>query len=196
MIGTSLFWHISRLEHKSETSEPTTPAATQEIIATTSPAKVAAPTPPPNLEEYFNKDFNFLSIDRVLSNKIVSSSFEANIDVKLKIFRDFSSNTEFISIFVPIVGDARLSKSVEGVIEGIKGQLQEFREEAKLIGVASKFPGSSVSRSEDLIFSGRVFVYTMNVLDAVQIGHLVESYRKENMFLEIRGSDYIYYKIH
>ena len=53
-------------------------------------------------------------------------------------------------------------------------------------------PGSPMTFSKDLSFSGRVFLYTMNPLDPMQIGELVSSYRKDGLLLEIRGSDYLF----
>ena len=43
----------------------------------------------------------------------------------------------------------------------------------------------------DLVFSGRVYIYTLNPLDSFQIANLILSYRKDGMFLEVRGSDYL-----
>jgi hypothetical protein len=151
----------------------------------------------PKLEDFFTKDFNFLSVDRTLDLKIENpaDSFQINTTIKIRVFRDFDSNTEFVSIFVPFFSDARLHDAIEGVIDHLKIHIKQAREEAKLIGVEARSPGSSVAKSSDLIFSGRVFVYTMNSLDPVQFGRLVDAYRKDGMVLEIRGSDYLFYKM-
>jgi hypothetical protein len=58
----------------------------------------------------------------------------------------------------------------------LKRQIKQAREDAKLIGVQAKTPGSALASSKDLIFSGRV---------PIQLGHLVESYRKDGMYLEV-----------
>jgi hypothetical protein len=55
-------------------------------------------------------------------------------------------------------------------------------------------PGVPYSESTELIFSGRVFVYTTNRLNPVQIGDLVKWYQQSGLYLEIRGTDYLAFK--
>jgi hypothetical protein len=151
---------------------------------------------PPSLAEYFAKDFNFLSIDRTAQIRVQNPSnrLDQIVEVKIRTFRDFGSNAEFISVFVPIFSDMRLVEATEQFIENLKPQIKQAQEEAKLIGVQSKIPGTAFANSKDLVFSGRVYLYTMNSLDPVQLGHLVESYRKDGMYLDLRGSDYLFFQ--
>jgi hypothetical protein len=146
----------------------------------------------PSLEGLFKSDFGLMSMNRQASIKVEdpAKSFEANVDVPIKIFRDFSSNTEFVSAFVPFFVDARMDGMVEPVIDHLKSLIKQWLQESKQVRVGMGTP-SGIARSDDLVFSGRVFVYTMNLLDAVQIGRLTESYRKDNMFLEFRGAQYL-----
>lgn len=183
VVGLLLIWWSIRRSHKQVDSKPVEKTKVD-----------AALKPLPKLEDLFKTDFGFLSVDRSVTIKvrIPTLSFEKNVEVPLKIWRDFSSNSEFVSVFVPLFGDARMDRSIEGVIEHLKADIRQWREEAKLIGVVTGFPGS-LSRSEDLVFSGRVFVYTLNPLDAIEIGRLTESYRKDGMFLEIRGSQHLFH---
>jgi len=150
----------------------------------------------PNLEDYFTKDFNFLSIDRTAQIRAQNllNGLDQVIEVKIRTFRDFGSNAEFLSVFVPFFSDVRLSAMTEPFLDSLKDQIKQAREEAKLVGVQSSSPGTALSHSKDLVFSGRVYLYTMNSLDPVQLGHLVESYRKDGMYLEVRGSNYLFYQ--
>ena len=126
--------------------------------------------------------------------EIPEKSFQATYQSRLRLFRDFNSNSEFVAIFIPFFGDARMTDVIEGFIDNLKKNIKEAIDQAKLIGIEQQTPGTAISRSGDLVFSGRVFIYTSNSLDAIQIEHLVESYRKDGLYLEIRGSDYLYYR--
>jgi hypothetical protein len=79
-------------------------------------------------------------------------------------------------------------------IDHMKPEIKKAREEAQQVGTNMKIPGTPYSNSRDLVFSGRVYVYTMNAPDPIQLGHLVESYRNDGMFLEVRGSDYLFFQ--
>jgi hypothetical protein len=149
-----------------------------------------------DLEYYFVRDFNFMSIDRIVSIRTqdLSGDLDQTTNVKIRVFRDFASNSEFIAVFVPFFSDVRMATAAESFMESLKPHIKEAREQAKLIGVKSSSPGIAVSSSEDLVFSGRVFLYTVNSLDAVEMGHLVESFRKDGMYLEIRGGSYLFYR--
>ena len=49
---------------------------------------------------------------------------------------------------------------------------------------------NAAHRFRNLVFSGRVFTYTDELMDAIQIGELTKLYRDAGLFLEIRGHDY------
>jgi len=151
---------------------------------------------PPNLADYFAKDFGFLSIDRTIQSRVqnLANGLDQVIEVKIRIFRDFGSNAEFAALFIPTFSDARLTEMADQFIDHMKPEIKKAREEAQQVGTNMKIPGTPYSNSKDLVFSGRVYVYTMNALDPVQLGHVVESYRNDGMFLEVRGSDYLFFQ--
>jgi hypothetical protein len=156
---------------------------------------VSSPKDPTDLFYYFVHDFNFASIDRTAMIRAQGpSGLDQTVEVKIRLFRDFGSNSEFMAAFVPFFGDVKLVAITEQFIDSLKSHIKQAREDAKLIGMRVSDPGSPVSSSEDLVFSGRVFLYTLNSLDAVQTGHLVESYRKDGMFLEIRGGNFLFFR--
>jgi hypothetical protein len=150
----------------------------------------------PNLEDYFATDFKQLSVFRDLSMHIaMPDGAETDINVRVGIFRDSDSNVEFVSAFIPVITDARFRDVAASLIVQLKEDIKNAREWAKLISTADKWPGSDLRRSEDLVFSGRVFVYTLNLLDTVQTGKLIEFYRQNGLFLEIRGADYLHHRL-
>ncbi len=151
----------------------------------------------PRLEDYFARDFNFLSLNRTLSERAqnASNGLDVTIDVQFRLFQDFTTNTEFIAVFVPSFSDVRLSEMTVPFLEHLKSDIIESRMALReQIGTGGSIPGSPMTYSKDLSFSGRVFIYTMNDLDPVQIGELVSSYRRDGLNLEIRGSDYLFIK--
>jgi hypothetical protein len=198
VIAAGVFWHISRIHRGQEAIKAGEHSASTPSNKPVEPSldrpAVSAPTEPPKLEELFAKDFNFMSVNRDLDVRIESQPLNLNttVRVKIRVFRDFSINSEFIAAFIPLLDNVRLSEQLEWFVDGLKPDLLKAREELRLIGVKAQTPGESLADSKDLTFSGRAFIYTMNPLDAVQTGNLVSSYRRDGMFLEIRGSNYLF----
>jgi hypothetical protein len=149
----------------------------------------------PRLEDYFVRDFNFLSLNSTISERAQNpaNGLDVTVEIPFRLYQDFTTNTEFITVLVPFFSDIRLSEIVLSFLEHLKSDIIAARTRLRSdIGTGGSTPGSPMSFSKDLSFSGRVFLYTMNPLDPVQIGELVSSYRKDGLMLEIRGSDYLY----
>jgi hypothetical protein len=155
----------------------------------------SSPTSPFNitLESLFKSDFgDLLSGQREFSLTVKDNAKDLNTTIKIpiKMFEDFRSNTEFLSVFVPQFADARLSDKIEEVVRAVGDQVPAIREIFRGVVVGQKVPGGGYTESTTLAFSGRVFIYTMNPLSAVQIGDLVKWYAEKGMHLDIRGTDY------
>jgi hypothetical protein len=149
----------------------------------------------PQLEDYFARDFNFLSLSSTISERAQNpaNGLDVTVDVPFRLYQDFTTNTEFIAVLVPTFNDSRLSEIAIPFLEHLKSEIVATRTQLRSqIGTGGSKPGSPMSFSKDLTFSGRVFLYTTNPLDPMQIGALVSSYRKDGLLLEIRGSDYLY----
>jgi hypothetical protein len=155
----------------------------------------SSPSSPFNitLESLFKNDFgDLLSGQREFSLTVKDNTKDINTTIKIpiKMFEDFRSNTEFISVFIPQFSDTRLGDKIGQVIRAIGDEVPAIRQIFRGVVVGQKVPGGGYTESTTLVFSGRVFIYTMNPLSAVQIGDLVKWYAEKGMDLEIRGTDY------
>jgi hypothetical protein len=56
--------------------------------------------------------------------------------------------------------------------------------------VSQGFEGPNRESSATFMFSGRVFIYTLNALTSAQIADLVKWYQAKGLALEIRGAEY------
>lgn len=149
----------------------------------------------PKLEDYFAKDFNFLALNTSIGVHAVNGAdgLDTTVDCPFKLLQDFSTNTEFIAVFVPFFSDNRLAAMKMSFLEHLKSDIIDSRKTLReRIGTGGSTPGSPMTYSKDLSFSGRVFIYTMNDFDPVELGQLVQSYRQSGLVLEIRGSDYLF----
>jgi hypothetical protein len=160
------------------------------------PPRPSSPNQNLSMEDLFTKDFSdLLNFQRALSMRVQNpaNGLDTSVEVKIRLHYDFRSNTQFVSIYVPFFGDVRLHEGLVGFIDNLKKEIQNHRDEAKNVGVGSQIPGAPMIESKDLVFSGRVFLYTLNALNPIQIGQLVGSYRNDGLFLEIRGNDYLFF---
>jgi hypothetical protein len=100
----------------------------------------AASSGPIDLASLFATDFNFLSIDRTASVRvqIPENGLDEAVQIKVRTFRDFAGNAEFMAVYVPFFSDARLSAATLPFLENLKNDIKQARDEAKLIGVISK----------------------------------------------------------
>jgi hypothetical protein len=84
---------------------------------------IPAPTTTPwkhSLEDLYNSDFQDLgSAERTLETKIhdPSSSNSATLPSRFRLYYDFRSNTDFISIFVPTTNNVFVDESDHQIIE-------------------------------------------------------------------------------
>jgi hypothetical protein len=100
-------------------------------------AEAAAANPAdgfPNLIGYFAKDFNSLSINRAPPPREIRvqnlvNGLDQTIEVRIRIFRDFGSNAEFVSVYVPIFSDVRLTEMTELFIDNLKGEIKRWKKQ-------------------------------------------------------------------
>lgn len=112
------------------------------------------------------------------------------IQIRLRDYQDYRSNTDFLSIFIPQSNDVRIADRIYEIIKSIRDRLRSIRDELHNsigIGMGS---GTTYSESRNLTFSGRVYIYTSQPFTVIQLGELGSWYRDAGMSLEIRGHDY------
>jgi hypothetical protein len=147
------------------------------------------------LEDLYAMDFSDLgsterSIEAALQSKDhPEQQFQYNI--RFRLYHDFRSNTEFVSLFIPVSNqvdkDGRIFDLIKLLPDEIRKQQSQLQKD---IGIGMSAPGVPYRESKDLTFAGRVFIYTMYPFTVVQLGELVTFYQSSGMQLDIRGNDY------
>ena len=76
----------------------------------------------PKLEDFFAKDFNLLSLNQTFSIRTQNpaNGLDSTVDVQFRLFQDFSTNTEFVAVFVPFFSDSRLSQMTVPFLDHLK----------------------------------------------------------------------------
>jgi len=146
------------------------------------------------LEDLFASDFTDVgSTERTHEVTVTSQSQDVKLPLRLR-FRlhlDFRSNTDYASIFIPNISDARISDQLYGLIKWMRDQILEWREDLRnTVIVGSRQPGVPYTEATDMRFSGRVFIYTLENFTVIQLGELSSWYRDAGIALQIRGSEY------
>jgi hypothetical protein len=111
--------------------------------------------------------------------------------LRFRLYLDFNSNIDYISIFIPETHNALIDEQIYGLIKWLRDQIPPFRKDLQnSVGVGTSRPGVPYAEAKDMKFSGRVFIYTMNNFTLVQLGELTSWYKAADMDLQIRGYDY------
>jgi hypothetical protein len=143
------------------------------------------------LEDLYKTDFNLLSLEQPILTlaKNDSNGLNIMIESKLRIWYDFASRVDFIAVYIPPVRDSRIE--VMQLINAILDRVPELYSKLKSdISAAAGAPGVAMEQSANLIFSGRVFLYTDNSISIIDLGKLTEAYEKKGIHIQMRGYDY------
>jgi hypothetical protein len=172
----------------------TLPSTSSTESGQSSPDKPPSP-PSLTLEYFFERDSPLGSFERRydLSVKDSTTNLDTIVTLRVRLLYDFTSHSEFLSVYIPRLNDVRLKPY--DFMASLRDRLIEEREKmhaSVVMGQAQ--PGIPYSESSELIFSGRVFIYTTNLLNPVQIGDLVRWYQQSGLYLEIRGVDYLTFR--
>ena len=163
-------------------------------------AAVAKPSSPQKpwkheLGDLYNLDFNLLStqVDPEIVTKAPDDPAPIKIRIIFRVYQDFNSGTDFVSIFIPVSHDIRTDKKIYDIIQFLRDQIKDnYDNLKKRIGTGMGGRGIPYSEGKDLKFSGRVFIYTIEPFTPIQIGDLMKWYQDTGLSLQIRGYDYWY----
>ena len=153
------------------------------------PPKAQAPAAKPTItfESLFKSDFpDILHAELPF---VLQENNQTPLTINVIEYDDFQSNTQFLSIYIPFIGD-ETGTATYNLIKEIRDQITAIKAEFRHNPVGSTLPGGSYVEWSKLIFSGRIFIYTTNSLTAVQIGELAKWYDDKAMSLQIRGLEY------
>jgi hypothetical protein len=111
--------------------------------------------------------------------------------LRFRLYQDFSSNIDYISIFIPETHNALIDEQIYELIKWLRDQIPPFRKELQnSVGVGTSRPGEPYAEAKNMKFSGRVFIYTMNNFTLVQLGELTSWYKAADIDLQLRGYEY------
>jgi TIR domain len=132
------------------------------------------------LREYFDTDFpSVLNAASTLSLTINQANSAATFDVRGRAHYDFDSGTKYLSYFIPAGPEAF------ALCEGVAMNPQWLFDAVKGVVVKTGYPGERALDAADLKFSGRVFLYTEELLSREQMDR-VEKMAKD------RGLDIVF----
>jgi hypothetical protein len=156
--------------------------------ATKVPASTALefyPTPL-TLRELFDTDFDVFSV--TTDNTLTSgSNAHHSLHFSTRTFFDFNSNSIFIAVYIPFNSNAYMTSSilahkVQHLLDLVEQQIQ----------VGAETPGETAATwSQNMRFSGRVFVYYEGILSLKQLADLESQFEQNGESVEFRGQDYL-----
>lgn len=133
------------------------------------------------LREYFDTDFQ-----KVLNGAkpITLSNANSSLDIIARVHQDFDSNTKYLSFYIPKIDDS--FEITVWIINNLNKAL------AITDGTEVQFglPGEKLVNSKDLVFSGKVFIYSETGMDFQKLEHLQQEVRKKGIFIQYRGQEF------
>lgn len=146
------------------------------------------------LEDLYASDFRGPSvelnrIDVVIRNKNLQKG--AVLHIRFRLYSDFTSDTDFVSLFIPLKHDGISGSEIFSIIKSLRDQIPKERNKIRSsLRIGESAPGIRYTDTRNMKFSGRVFIYTLEPFTDIQRGQLVSWYQKAGMSLQIRGNDY------
>lgn len=137
-----------------------------------------------SLGEYFKKDFSrFMTVDQehTLLNQATGQSTKLNARVHL----DFEACSKFVSIYLP--AGAPIKDAIAYYLNDISHALKATDGVTVQIGFARLGPDTS---SEQLTFTGRVFVYAEDNLESPSMSELLQFSNAKGLHLVFRSKAY------
>jgi hypothetical protein len=157
--------------------------------ATTPTPKLASLPPMPSVFSLFMTDFTNKGSGggiTLLGDAYAELTFADNTTLRFfyKIIQDFGSRSKFLVLYIP--QSLHAYDAIEFLAEGYKQYLDTTMPYAESGGVGVQ----SFTKSSELIFTGRIFIYYENALTLTQLGKLTEAYTKNGSSPEFRSTTY------
>lgn len=134
----------------------------------------------------FENDFKNLL--RVGEDRILTYKEGSQTTIKSKLYLDFESQTEFVSFYIPSVPETL------DICTYLAEHYKTAFELKKTVMVESSGPGLQPVNISELKFSGRVFIYHEYPLLEAQKRELFALYKKHDLSLQFRSTDYLFEK--
>lgn len=133
------------------------------------------------LKEYFDTDFQ-----KVLNVGSTLTLFHTRgqTDIPTRLHQDFDSNSKFLSFYIPNTAD-----NFQALLEILKNIDMALTLDHG-VEVKSASPGEKHVSSKDLIFSGKVFVYSELEIDEDKLVQLQAESKQKGLLIQYRGPNY------
>lgn len=133
------------------------------------------------LLEYFETDFpKYLNINKSLELK----GLGLNVQILVKLHTDFDSNSKFLLVYVPEHTD-----HIE-ICRSIFLNTNLFLQIGDHLQIQTRLPGEQLMDMDDLLFSGRLFLYNANKMSAEEIEGIREEAKKKNISIQCRDLNF------
>jgi hypothetical protein len=152
------------------------------------PMSSHASTPVPTTLDLFNTDFpNLLKVSGRMT--VSPADKEWSEELRFNEYFDFDSNSKFVSVYVPFFATTERDRTFRicVILHNTNANSLKAMEKDKDIIVSG---GSNIMRATNLAFSGRIYIYHVDVLDLQQEAALDDIYRKSGLDLQLRGMNY------
>lgn len=177
-------------------SKVTVSSSTPVSSAPVGQAAPAAPTPvPPDPSKIpALYDLYLFDFPRLL-NSGRESEFEARgapgekIRIPFRVHMDFESKSKFISVYVP---HSRFDYVAYEVCKRLPELYEIYLRDADSILISTRDPADSSSqRSDELVFTGKIFIYHEDEMSLEQLGALEMLFKSKKLLPQFRGPNYV-----
>ncbi len=164
-------------------------APTQKITSLPAATEVQEPEKLKTLHDLFLTDFEKTSAH---GNYYLTKDGNVTYTVDYIIWLDMDSKTKYLSIFF-LASDLLTLQACEFLIpkydEIVNGNIQSL-----LKGMKSTIPGAQIETFDELIFSGRIYIYHETYLLPRRVEALTAKYKEHSLSPQFRGRDYLIMK--
>ncbi len=134
------------------------------------------------LKEYFDADFNTVP---KINNSLPLTSASETINCIVQAHFDFDANAKFLSVFIP-----KCDYPVDACRIILGNQKQILSKLAEGVEVVWGSTGERLMNSQDLILSGRVFIYSESSIEEPALDALQKEAKNNGIILQFRGPTY------
>jgi hypothetical protein len=149
----------------------------------------APPDKPPTLSDLFKTDFPNVLKGTDDSFSLKSSMDSTILPIKRHVYMDFEARAQFVGFYIP----SRPSNHANQAFDASMALIDAVQPTIDILDkhVSSGGDASGIVSAQDLVFSGRVFLYHEEPLSNLQKAEIVQAYHARNYDVNFRGLDYL-----
>jgi len=171
--------------------EPSTPTQTSPVVSTSSPSPIATatkpdqPEKPPSLVDLFKSDYP--NVIKVTEERIDIHYKEGdNLHITTQVYLDFDAKTQFVGFYIPAAPGRTYDASLT-LVDCVQDAIDWMRKNQRM---RAGYGGEETSLN-DLVFSGRVFLYQEDYLSITEKANIIKAYKQKHYEVQFRGPEYL-----